>query len=118
MDRGCSFGLESTLSGSSQSRLLDCAKSRGYRVELFFLWIPSVELARERIRRRVALGGHDIPDKDIIRRFARSLKNLVQVYAAMVDSWELLDNRTPTPSLLLSSESATLQELEALLCSP
>ncbi len=63
------FGLESTLSGTSYTRLLQRAKSLGYQVEIHYLWLPSPSLAIRRIAQRVKKGGHAIPDADVKRRF-------------------------------------------------
>ena len=73
LESGISFGLESTLSGTSHVRLLQHAKSSGYQIELHYLWIPSPELAILRIAQRVRKGGHPISEEDIRRRFKRSL---------------------------------------------
>lgn len=56
LSKGDSFGLESTLSGTSHVKLLYKAKSLGYRIELHYLWLPSPELAIRRIAQRVKKG--------------------------------------------------------------
>jgi len=50
--------------------------ARGYRVCLYYLWVPSPERALMRIHNRVQAGGHDVPDADVRRRYIRSLSNL------------------------------------------
>lgn len=62
------FGLESTLSGRSQLRMIERAKALGYQVEMHDLWIPDPELAIRRIAQRVVMGGHFVPDADVIRQ--------------------------------------------------
>ncbi len=56
--------------------------------------IASPEQALDRIRSRVALGGHDVPEADARRRFVRSYTNLP---VAMVHAEEVLlyDNTDP-----------------------
>ena len=115
LKNGESFGLESTLSGTTHIRILNMAKSLGYLIELHYLWIPSPELAIRRIRQRVKKGGHHIPDADVRRRFTRSLRNLAAIYAPLADSWQIWDNQTKPPSLLLSPENASLSELKKRL---
>jgi predicted ABC-type ATPase len=110
-----SFGLESTLSGKSHIGILQRAKTLGYLIELHYLWIPSPELAIRRIRQRVKKGGHPIPDADVRRRFSRSLQNLTHLYAPLAHSWQLWDNQNKPPSLLLSSENASLVKLNEFL---
>ena len=51
--RGFDFAFETTLSGKSYAKLLSELKSQGYSLHLFFLWIPSPELAIARIKDRV-----------------------------------------------------------------
>lgn len=53
-------------------------------MELIYLALPSVEMSRLRVAERVAHGGHDIPAGAIKRRFARSLRNLFELYASRV----------------------------------
>jgi predicted ABC-type ATPase len=63
------FAFETTLSGLSYVRRIQEWKSAGYSVVLYFLKLPSEELAIERVRLRVAEGGHNVPDKIIRRRY-------------------------------------------------
>ena len=39
------------------------------------------------VRRRVAAGGHDIPDATIRERFSKSLNYLNELYKPIVDEW-------------------------------
>jgi len=41
---------------------------------------------------RVKLGGHNIPQADVERRFERSLHNLYALYLPLADRWTVLDN--------------------------
>jgi len=63
------FGFETTLSGRSYVRLLNEMKNDGYRILLFFLWLPSADLAVARVKNRVRQGGHNVPEPVIRRRF-------------------------------------------------
>lgn len=109
-----SFGLESTLSGTTHAKLLQGAKSSGYQIEIHYLWIPSPELAIRRIAQRVKMGGHGIPSADVRRRFERSRRNFTRVYAPLADLWVVWDNRHEPPRLILSSESASLSSFPGL----
>ena len=44
-ERRADFAFETTLSGKTYVSLLQRFKQQGYAIHLFFLWIPSVELA-------------------------------------------------------------------------
>src|SRR6266478_8603294 len=80
IDRHETFALESTLSGKTYIRIFERALSAGYDLELHYLWLSNVEQAIARVRRRVRMGGHDVPVADIRRRFRRSLTHLVVDY--------------------------------------
>ena len=97
--KGESFALESTLSGKSHFRLLQSAKLKGYKVDLHFLSLPTVELAQERVRQRVKQGGHHIPADVIERRFQRGLANLDR-YKQIADDWKVWDTSSGTPELI------------------
>lgn len=72
------------MSGRSYLRLIERLMREGWRVELIYLALPSVEMSRLRVAERVAHGGHDIPVAAIERRFARSLQNLFALFAQRV----------------------------------
>lgn len=84
---GKSFAVETTLSGRNYIKLIAQWHELGYRVTLCFIELPSVEVAIQRVARRVAQGGHFIPDEVVHRRFHQGLKNFHQVYKPLVDEW-------------------------------
>lgn len=92
------FAIESTLAGKTYVNLVERVKEKGYSVYIFFLWIPNVKLAKDRIKQRVQEGGHDVPSADVARRFQRSVVNFFQVYQLLSDSWILIDNSIEIPS--------------------
>ena len=65
-----SFSVETTLAGLGYLRHIRAWKAAGYHVSLFFLSLPSVDLAIARVAERVRQGGHNIPE-DVIRRRVR-----------------------------------------------
>ncbi|MFT7722088.1 MAG: zeta toxin family protein [Roseateles sp.] len=99
-----SFAFETTLSGRGYARTIRRWKATGYRVELFFLSLPSVEFAVERVAQRVRQGGHDIPADVIERRFHAGLSSFEQVYKPIVDAWMLLDASSTPVQVLAWSE--------------
>lgn len=86
------FAFETTLASKSFARLLQECKQKGYKTNLIFLWLPTVELAIYRVKLRVEQGGHFIPIETIKRRYKRGLENLFQLYIPIVDNWWLYDN--------------------------
>ena len=98
--RGESVAFETTLSGLGYLRHIDQWHAQGYRVDLYFLALPSAEAAVARVAERVSQGGHDIPEPVIRRRFVTGRRNFDQHYKTKVDTWALYDNAGTTPVLL------------------
>lgn len=94
------FAFETTLAGRGYLRLVRRLRDAGWRVELFYLALPSVEMSRLRVAERVAQGGHSIPEDAIVRRFPRSLNNLLNVYAAEVDETRCFLNSEAVPEVV------------------
>ena len=101
---GRSFAFETTLSGRSYLRKIRRWRSEGYRVTLLFLSLPSADDAIERVRQRVAHGGHNVPSDVIRRRFEGGLNNFRRLYAQSVDHWVLYDNRGTRPRTIRRSD--------------
>ena len=96
--------VETTLATKVHARRIVAWRRAGYRVELIYLRLPSVAASLARVARRVARGGHGIPEADIRRRFDRGLANLEQVYKPLVDRWEVWDSFEGAPILSEWSE--------------
>jgi predicted ABC-type ATPase len=86
------FAFESTLSGLTYVSRLKRWKAAGYRIEIVFLRLASVQLALRRIAARVKQGGHDVPRADVLRRFGRGWKNFETAYKPLADVWTVYDN--------------------------
>lgn len=91
-----SFAFESTLSSRTFALFLSRCKAQGYQVQIFYVALPSAALAVNRVALRVKLGGHNIPQVDVERRFQRSLHNLYALYLPLADRWTILDNASGT----------------------
>ncbi len=94
------FAFESTLSGLNYARRMQRWKSGGYHITILYLQLKSPRLALRRIASRVREGGHDVPRKDVMRRFSRSLENFERVYRPLADVWAVYDNSGVTPALI------------------
>ena len=81
-------------------------QTAGWRVELLYLALPSLEMSKLRVAERVAHGGHNIPVADIERRFARSLGNLFNTFSAQVDSCRCFMNSDATPELVFEQQGS------------
>ncbi len=108
-----SFSLETTLSGRSYSQLIPRWQDAGFTVVLFFLWLPSADLAVERVATRVRQGGHDIPEPDIRRRHTRGIVNLGTLYLPRVDAAYIYNAAVLPPAGVWMSESGQETILDA-----
>jgi len=97
---GVDFGFETTLAGRGYISLLRRLKDSGYRIHVFFLWLPSVEMALARVRERVLAGGHSVPEEVVRRRFSRGLTNLFKLYVPLLDTWLVFENAEELPNLV------------------
>ena len=97
VSEGRSFAFETTLSGRTYASMIPRWQEQGYRVRLYFLRLPSPEVAISRVRQRVSTGGHSVPDDVIRRRFNSGWNNFEAVYQELVDEWKLYDSTGPTP---------------------
>lgn len=59
-------------------------------------------MAVARVARRVAAGGHSIPEDVIRRRYERGLENLFSNYLGIADAWRIVDNTDSTPRRLVA----------------
>lgn len=109
-ERGDSFAMETTLSGLGYMRHIHEWRQMGYHISLFFLALPSAELAVARVAGRVKQGGHDIPEAVIRRRFASGRRNFDVHYRHCVDAWALYDNAGVIPVMLEWGENECRSE--------
>ncbi len=67
-------------------------QEEGYLFHLFFCWLPSAELSIARVAARVRMGGHNIPEPVIHRRYRAGLSNLTTINIPLADTWRVYDN--------------------------
>lgn len=101
---GLTFAFESTLSGHGHIKRIRLLRQKGYRVVIYYLKLASPELAIERVKNRVREGGHDIPEKQLRRRFNRSWRNFIQIYRELADEWIVFDNSEDVPIVVEESK--------------
>lgn len=75
-DEGITFNQETTLCGKSILNNIEKAKKKGYFIELHYIGVESVDIAKERVLQRVKQGGHGISEKDIEKRYVDTFDNL------------------------------------------
>lgn len=87
LERREDFAVETTLSSEGYARMFPAWRARGYRITLHYFEARSADFAVARVARRIAAGGHAIPEADIRRRHARGLALFERVYRPAVDVW-------------------------------
>lgn len=89
-------GVETVLSTAKYRALIATAKRSGFEIRLFYVLLRSVELNIERVRLRVAKGGHAVPEDKIRQRHRNSLEQLPW-FLEQADWAEIYDNSDESP---------------------
>ena len=102
--------------------LLEKAFVAGTEVRIWFVGLRSPEVHIARVRSRVALGGHDIPEDKIRERYDQSRVNLIELMPKITEL-KVYDNsieadpragRAPQPMLILHLAELHLAERKIL----
>jgi predicted ABC-type ATPase len=99
------FAIETTCSGKGHINFLHHCKQKGWQITLIFLWLPSFQMALERVANRVAAGGHSIPAEIVTRRYWAGLRNLFTDYLPLADVAPIYDYAGDAPILIVQRES-------------
>ena len=103
------FAFETTLGGNTIASLLESAALSGIRVRIWYVGLRSPDLHIQRVRARVAKGGHDISERRIRERYNQSRLNLIRLLPVLAEL-RLYDNSyeadpgldlLPAPKLIL-----------------
>jgi len=120
------FAIETTLGGNTIVRLLAEAAARGLEIYLWYVGLESPELHIARVSARARRGGHDIPERDIRRRYEHSRLNLIHLLPRLA-GLRLWDNskdadpaagKTPAPVLVLQIERGRILNPDELAKAP
>lgn len=99
------FNQETTLCGKSIVNLFAELKMRGFAISLYYISVNTPQIAKDRVKARVAKGGHDIDSALIDKRFDESLQNLLKV-AKFCDKIVLFDNSGSEKELIFKYNKA------------
>jgi predicted ABC-type ATPase len=91
------FAFETTCAGHHHVQTLNRCCEAGYSTHMIFLWLPSIEMAIERVKARILQGGHSIPENTIHRRYQLGLSNAVNLYLPMVNNAVFMDASSYDP---------------------
>ncbi len=73
-----SFTFETVMSSPDKVELLRKAQGKGYRTYLYYVATEDPDINISRVRYRVRMGGHAVPEDKIVSRYKRSLDLLMQ----------------------------------------
>jgi predicted ABC-type ATPase len=102
-----SVGVETVLSTPKYRRLVSLAKEKGFEVGLIYVVLDTPQRNVERVRLRVAKGGHAVPEDKIIERYGRSLEQLSWFLDAADRAW-IYDNSGAEPKLIGEKEDGVV----------
>lgn len=105
------FAFETTLAGRNYLKLVKRLKKSGWNTQLLYLALPSAEMSKQRVAERVAQGGHNIPERDIQRRFPRSLRNLFLEFSSSVDICRCFMNADDNQPVLVFEQRGDLRTI-------
>ena len=116
LEKRVSFSFETVMSSPDKVALLGKAQAFGYRTYLYYIATehPAINVAR--VKARVNLGGHDVPEDKIVSRYARSLDLLLEA-VKHTDRAYLFDNSRQGADRLWVAEITHGTDLE-LKCDP
>jgi len=106
ISNGTDFAIETTLATKMYTKVIRYAQERGYKVTLLFFWLSVPNLAVERVKMRVASGGHNIEEKTIRRRYDIGIKNLFSLYIPLCEYWMIINNSTIPQELIAEGGKA------------
>lgn len=106
------FAFETTLASRTFAQWIPRLKAEGYQFYLMFLWLQDAELAVFRVKERIKMGGHSVPEETIRRRYNAGLKNFFNLYTPIADVWRIYDNSDPQPSLIAAKINNNPIEIE------
>jgi predicted ABC-type ATPase len=87
-----SFAFETTLASRLFAPWIAGLLKQGFEFHLVFLWLPSADFAVQRVAARVRIGGHDVPEATIRRRYDSGLWNFFELYQTLATTWRMYDN--------------------------
>lgn len=96
--------FETTGSGhNSIIRRMNKARSQGFWIVFWYLYLPDVQISKERIKSRCIEGGHFVPDPEVEKRYCRGFENLHLFYEA-TDEFIVIDRSRGTNGRLIASK--------------
>lgn len=97
------FAIETTLATRIYFNIIKQAQLLGYEIIMYFFYLPSTEMAKERVKLRISKGGHNIPPDVIERRYYLGIKYFFE-YLKLTDRWYIYNNSFAVSTLIARGE--------------
>ena len=107
-----SFAFETTLATKIYKSKIQKAIVDGYNIKLLFFWLPTIEMAINRVAIRVSEGGHNIPTDVIARRYSRGIENLFKIYLPLCNEWAVFDNSGGKPIMIAKGIKSEIEVIQ------
>lgn len=111
MEANATFTFETVMSHEGKVTLLGRAQRAGYRTYLYYVATDAPEINVSRVRNRVALGGHAVPEDKIVSRYYRSLDLLLDAIR-LTNRAYIFDNSTDSQTHTWIAEITEGRDLE------
>ena len=116
LEQGEAVAAETVLSTGKYRPVVNELRRNNGIFNLIYIGLRSPEISRERVVRRVALGGHPVSEEKLPKRWRRSLENLPW-FARQADYFFIYDNSDSDPDhkpVLIGTKGRTADSLKLL----
>lgn len=100
VEKRIDFAFETTLASRTFAPWIADLRKKGYVFYLVFLWLQTEDFAFARVAERVRMGGHNVPEEIIRRRYHAGLLNFFRLYRPLAGTWFFYDNSGEEPRLI------------------
>ena len=107
IESNADFMIESNLATARSYDWVSLIKRKGYQVILYYLSTDDVMINIGRVQRRVAEGGHDIPEEIIKTRYLQSHSYLKTKLSEFKEVY-LIDNSTDASQVMIKLEDGII----------
>lgn len=104
------FMIESNLAAQADYVWLEAMQNKGYEITLYFMCTDDIDIHKERVKKRVSEGGHDVAEAIIEHRYTASLSYL-KTKLTLFKNVFFIDNSDET-KIVAQLQNGTITYLE------
>jgi predicted ABC-type ATPase len=105
------FAFETTLASKMFAPWISELLDDGYEFHLYFVLLPSADIAVKRVRERISRGGHSVPEETIRCRYEGGLKNFFDTYQPLTTKWTMMDNTAKKKRTIARDRGAAIDRV-------